>query len=510
MTGRRQAFTDGPLNIQTENHKGIPMIQGSYEFSARIISKTTIGIIWDKWYRFFMPTSRMSSPERSDLQKKCDQLLHTISATSTIGNDDVLLNVEKVIKKAKVQELIDSGVHKYAITQLKGGGYQTHVKDNDGKRHIIHGRSEEAFYCRLYKFYFGDKARLTMCDLFEEWIQRETKTNLSPRTIKKYRENYEKYLEGTVLDTTPIAKVTPEMVTEFFNGLIGDLKLTDKQYGNIIVIPNKLFSYATFKMITPQNPMTDAMINRRALVHTSVAKTSDRVYYEEERKMFIDALMELIDEKPDLSDYYAILILWVLALRIGELTALKWSDIDYSAKQIHIQRMESRDANNKPDILDHCKGNSPTAERILDISDYELGLFAQICELNERYGFDSEFVFVGYNYKTGRVGRRTNKNIDSSIRRVCKRAGIPEKSAHDIRRTVASMLFSKGESLESIRMFLGHSNIRTTMEYIVDYSGAEDRSNRFHAILANDLPMKSNSKDDSKKDKVVRFKTKAS
>lgn len=451
-----------------------------------------------------------TKPDWSDFQKQYDQLLHVINASSTIGNDDVLLNCEKMLKRVKVQELINSGIHKYAITKLKGGGYQTHIKDNDGKRRLIHGRSAEAFYSRLYEFYFGDKDRMRMCDLFEEWIEKQSKTNLSPRTIKKYRENYEKYLEGTVLDTTPIAKVTPEMVTEFFDELIGNLKLTDKQYGNIIVIPNKLFSYATFKKITPQNPMTDAMINRRALKHTSAAKTSDRVYYEEERKKFLDALMELIEEEPDLSDYYAILILWVLALRIGELTALKWSDIDYAAKEIHIQRMESRDDNNKPNILDHCKGNSPTAERILDISDYELGLFAKIRELNERYGFESEFVFMGYNYKTGRIARRTNKNMDSSIRRVCKRAGIPEKSAHDIRRTVASMLFAKGESLESIRKFLGHSDIRTTMDYIVDYSGAEVRSNRFHAILANDLPMKSNPTDGSKKDKVVRFKTKVS
>ncbi len=414
---------------------------------------------------------------------------------------------EKMLKKLKVQELIDKGVHKYAISMRKnGGGCQTRYIDENGKCHVITGRSEDALYNKLYELYFGEKAKIRMCDLFEEWLQERAKTNLSPRTLKRYREAYEKYLEGTVLDTTPISRLTPTIVTEFFNNLIAELKLSDKQYGNIIVIPNKLFSYATFKGITPQNPMTDTMINRRALKHTRAAKTSERVYYEVERKKFIDALMELLEEEPDRSDYYAILLLWMLGLRIGELTALKWSDIDFDAKEVHIQRMESRGDDNRPTILDHCKGNSPTADRFLPISDYEINLFAQIRELNKRYGFESDYIFMGYNYKTVKVERRTNKNIDSSIRRICHKAGIPEKSAHDIRRTVASMLFAKGESLESIRKFLGHSDLRTTSEYIVDFSGSEDRSERFHSILAQDLPMQR----DTEQGNIICFKTKIS
>ncbi len=72
------------------------------------------------------------------------------------------------------------------------------------------------------------------------------------------------------------------------------------------------------------------------------------------------------------------------------------------------------------------------------------------------------------------------------------------------------MLYANGESLESIRKFLGYSDLRTTSEYIVDFSGAEDRSERIHAILAQDLPMQNNTGRSIKEDKVVRFKTKVS
>ena len=56
--------------------------------------------------------------------------------------------------------------------------------------------------------------------------------------------------------------------------------------------------------------------------------------------------------------------------------------------------------------------------------------------------------------------------LDNTLRELCKEAGIPEKSFHDIRRTVASELFANGRTLEEIRKFLGHKDITTTQGYI--------------------------------------------
>jgi integrase len=46
---------------------------------------------------------------------------------------------------------------------------------------------------------------------------------------------------------------------------------------------------------------------------------------------------------------------------------------------------------------------------------------------------------------------------------------IPEKSAHDIRRTVASEMYNVGHiEIEIIRDYLGHSVLKTTSDYIVN------------------------------------------
>lgn len=51
--------------------------------------------------------------------------------------------------------------------------------------------------------------------------------------------------------------------------------------------------------------------------------------------------------------------------------------------------------------------------------------------------------------------------------------GIEVKSAHDIRRTVASEMDRNGVPIEMIRWFLGHNDIVTTHGYILNNQGKE-------------------------------------
>lgn len=416
---------------------------------------------------------------KNDSTTSYDNVLHLLTASPTIGGGDALV-LEKMIKKSRVQELIDSGQHKYAITHRKNGGLITSVIDNHGKRKLVSGRSEDAFYNALYEWYFGDYNGIRMCDLFEEWLAHRRTYNLSPRTIKRYRNAYDSYLRGTILDTTAISQITPQLVADFFNGLIRAKNLSIKQYGNIVVIPNKLFDYAINKGIINVSPMERAksQINKRSCANKKNYKTSDRIYYRDERIKFMETLQEMMQSDDSCCDYYMVALEWKYGLRIGELCALKWSDIDERAMELHVQRMEIRDEDEHPIIVEHCKRNSPYADRMLPLSQYELDLFNRVRDFNTRHGYSNDsFIFMDSR------GLRKCSAVDDCIRKICRRAGLPEKSCHDIRRTVASELFFHGESLESIRDLLGHSSIQTTMDYIIDVRGSRERGARLHDIL---------------------------
>lgn len=59
------------------------------------------------------------------------------------------------------------------------------------------------------------------------------------------------------------------------------------------------------------------------------------------------------------------------------------------------------------------------------------------------------------------------------------------KSAHDIRRTVASEMFNNGVPVEIIRNFLGHSDIKTTYGYILDNKKKENTCRMIHNALSS-------------------------
>ena len=123
-------------------------------------------------------------------------------------------------------------------------------------------------------------------------------------------------------------------------------------------------------------------------------------------------------------------------------------------------------------------------ERKLPLSEYELNIFERIKELNKSYDADEDYIFINED------GRRWQRGIDNTLRVLCREANIPEKSFHDIRRTVASEMYENGRTLEEIRDFLGHRDILTTQGYIYRLKRQSEYAQLVHESLkANELKL---------------------
>ena len=198
--------------------------------------------------------------------------------------------------------------------------------------------------------------------------------------------------------------------------------------------------------------------------------------------MFI-ALNNEILTYPEVTDMYAIFLLFKLGLRVGECVALKWEDIDFNNKEVHIHRMqtlveEPGSDNLKCKVVNYTKRKSPYGDRFLPLGDYEISIFNTVKAINMKYGYkDGNFVFCD------EKGRTTIREIDNRIRKMCNKAKIEVKSAHDIRRTVASEMFNNGIPVEIIRNYLGHSDIKTTYGYILDNQSKEETNQKILEAL---------------------------
>lgn len=143
--------------------------------------------------------------------------------------------------------------------------------------------------------------------------------------------------------------------------------------------------------------------------------------------------------------------LWALVafrtgLRLGELAALRWTDIDLERGVLHVRRSWYRGAITTP------KGGRPRAVD-LPVSALEPLRRAPrlaICDL----------VFPNTD---GSVV--TRDQLKAPWERVSKAALLPRTTPHDARHSYASQLVIAGARLDAVQQLLGHTDIRVTMRY---------------------------------------------
>jgi integrase len=133
-------------------------------------------------------------------------------------------------------------------------------------------------------------------------------------------------------------------------------------------------------------------------------------------------------------------------LRLGELLALKWEDVDLKAGRFIVRRSLWQSIEGTP------KGGR---SREVPLSPGALAV------LKEHRHLRGDYVFC---HPDGR--RLSHSEVKDVVPRTCKRAGLPKRLTwHDLRHTFASHLVMRGRSLSEIQELLGHTTIAMTQRY---------------------------------------------
>lgn len=399
--------------------------------------------------------------------------LMTIFSSGTIDSDTS--EIIFVMTKTAVNK-----IHEYKITppSRPGGRWSTYYKANNmTERKKITSTSEQGLYAKLKALYFSQDE--TLEDVFRMWQQRRCSQGLSPRTLVRDRQRWIRYFATCELAITPISQITSSQLEGRIYDIIHFCSIKSKEVLAISAILKGCFKLAVKEGLISNSPMDTIEINKAGCAPNTTKNDKGRVYSIPEQQIMFEQMSEEIHLQPTSTQTYAILLNFKLGLRIGELVALKFSDIDYETKQIHIQRMESLDAQGHPIIVEHLKKKSVDSDRYLPLDEYSLNLLDRVRQINSRWENPDNFIFINQN------GRFHIRAIDNRIRKLCKRGGIEEKSCHDIRRTVASTLHRNGVSIEQIRSFMGHSDVNTTWSYIYDIDDILEKNKIITGALAS-------------------------
>ena len=350
-------------------------------------------------------------------------------------------------KRDKVRKM-----HPYAITPPTDSSkrWQTCYKDACGRRKNIKAQTETELLDKLIEIYYSGSHidNLTFHGLYEEWLDYKSTVTNSPNTIKRHRNHYKKYFEPSALHEKKLKQIDELLLEKECNRIVREFNLSRKEWCNAKTILNGMFEYAVRKHYLSENPMNKVqiLIKFRQIVRKT-GKTE--TFNTEEAQSLNQFLMEQFEESGDTS-YLAVMVNLLLGLRVGELVALKWSDL-VDEKHLHIVREEVRDqTTNTYTVVEHTKTNR---DRFVIVVPKALELFRKI----EPQG---EYIFVR------NKERITSIRIASVLRKYARYMDVPLKSSHKLRKTYASTLNANGVPLDAIRELLGHSSLNTTLGYI--------------------------------------------
>ena len=169
-----------------------------------------------------------------------------------------------------------------------------------------------------------------------------------------------------------------------------------------------------------------------------------------EVNLFLRQCMELYPE------YYPFfLCAFRTGMRMGELLALEWGDVDWNGKFIRVERSY------KLRVISPTKTGKA---RRVDISDHLCETLRSLHTQAKKDGFRmglGEAVDVVFH----REGTQMEQNyIRRVFKRVLQKAGLREIRFHDIRHTYASLLLSDGVTPVYVKEQLGHSSIQMTVD----------------------------------------------
>jgi integrase len=310
----------------------------------------------------------------------------------------------------------------------------------------------------------GDHTFGEACEAWLEYIAHEK--DRRPSTVKDYRNTVRRYLvaefgEGTLLHTIDTARVDA-----FRERLLAERRLSRRTVQKILVLLHGILKRAKRKGWIASNPAEDAE-------RVNVRRTGEfNVLTPEEVHAVARAEPSELRAAVYVTAAFA-------GLRMGELRALRWVDVDFAKRLVHVRRNFTADAYGAPKSqrVRSVPMSDPVA-RVLDaLSRREEGTAPDDLVLSPGYNvpFDDDTVRKRFYVALEAAGLGRLRTKDDPI------------VFHDLRHTFGTLAV-QAFALSDVKAMMGHADISTTMIY-VHHVPQTDAAARLSAVLNTDAPV---------------------
>lgn len=271
-----------------------------------------------------------------------------------------------------------------------------------------------------------------------EWLETVGKQR-KHSTYIKYRTIYSCYIRET-LGVIALTALTQKDVNELAAAVDEASSSIHKSVKNVT---NQILRFASVKYGIPAYTFV-------CLVSKQASRPVETLTKTEQTK-----LVKCLCKEPDIYKT-GVLLCMSTGLRIGEICALKWSDIDFENKLLYVSRTVQRIAvmgRKTRTALLESEPKSSFSKREIPIAD-------EIVKFLLPYRKSEGYLFKG----TKPMEPRTYQN---KFAKYIRDAELPKSHFHILRHTFATNCIDSGMDVKSLSEILGHADVKITLNRYV-------------------------------------------
>lgn len=287
----------------------------------------------------------------------------------------------------------------------------------------------------------GSGCAVSFSQAAREWLA-ELSGKRKYSTCIKYETVYRTHLAGIIGSCRLSADMVQDLRKKIYDHLSGE-ELSESLQKSVICVANQVLAFANGHY----------MAGIPLLEHPPVKAKKKRTetFSRAEQAMLLDCIYGRTD-----TCMTAVLLCLYAGLRLGELCALRWEDIDFAGSTLTVNRTVQRIA-----VQDHMTKTvlletGPKSES----SKRTIPLTPELTESLSRIRREQPYVFGGDKPLDPRT-------MQYRFKRILKEAGIGDRTFHTLRHTFATNCVENGMDVKALSELLGHSDVKITLNRYV-------------------------------------------
>lgn len=318
-------------------------------------------------------------------------------------------------------------------------------RDTDGKciYQYVYGKTydeaqEKVMIGRAIESYFLSGRGISVKKAYIEWLNAVV-NRVKESTFANYKMKFEKHILPEFGDML-CSELSAEVINAFICKKLAS-KLSASYVRDIFVVFKTMLKYAQEEY--------NFKLSLKNIVLPKCEKKEVKKISDAEQNMLVMYLKQYMNLTS-----FGILISLLMGLRIGELCGLKWSDVDFKNKILHInktvQRISLSDGKGKTKVI-ISSPKSEKSHRQISIPDCLMRYF-------EQFRSDGNFYILSGSEKV--IEPRT---MQYRYKKVLLAAKVSNHNYHQLRHTFATNCMQNGFDIKTLSNVLGHSNVSLTL-----------------------------------------------